>query len=41
VLGGTVPLLIVAGSLGGLIAAGVIARRRSRRDVVDEADGER
>jgi len=40
VLGGTVPLLIVAGSLGGLIAAGVIARRRSRRDVVDEADGE-
>ena len=37
VLGGTVPLLIVAGSLGGLIAAGVIARR-SRRDVVGEGD---
>lgn len=40
VLGGTVPLLIVAASLGGLLAAGVIARRRSRRDVDEEGVGE-
>ena len=33
VLGGTVPFLIVAVSLGGLIAAGALARRRSRREV--------
>lgn len=40
VLGGTLPLLIVAASLGGLLAAGVIARRRSRRDVDEEGVGE-
>ena len=36
VLGGGVPFLIVATSLGGLVAAGVLARRRSRRDVGSE-----
>ena len=40
VLGGAVPLLVVAASLGGLLAAGVIARRRSRRDVDEEGVGE-
>ena len=40
VLGGTVPFLIVAASLGGLLAAGMIARRRSRRDVDEGANDE-
>ena len=36
VLGGTVPFLIVAVSLGGLVAAGMLTRRRSRREVDSE-----
>ena len=36
VLGGAVPFLIVAATLGGLLAAGVLARRRSRREVDSE-----
>ncbi|MCD2442147.1 apolipoprotein N-acyltransferase [Agromyces sp. SYSU K20354] len=36
VLGGTVPLVVVVGSLVALVAAGVIARQKARRDVGDD-----
>ena len=40
VLGGAVPLIVVLGSLAALIAAGVIARQKARRnDGDDVAEG--